>query len=403
MPDEKTEYSTYVKAAMGEGSEDTKAYADFCLGKSHVLMPITYISPNYFSLRSLALAASLTRLGNKVSIVLNDNNISSHKSVLQNNDALYYMASGRYVQQTMDQMMEIISIFMGNLKDVEIVKASDIWFGITGDYLQFIDFYRLLGKLRIYSDDLGDRKFDEAYHILEKPFDAFLFHNYASLAKSAFGSPQYLLLDNKNPDPYRRAAALISGTESAKSAKERILSTRMIPVLQHDDVYPGCYMELGQINKLLNSIGVSKSDADEIYKFFITPVSKLLKGFGKVVPEPKKIGGGNDLGKDLHTIFYSATELIRASQENREMELKISSPLQANNVRRLLSSKRIVQLLKYCDGEHTIAEIAKKEGLQLSNTSFYINKLREAGLISADRHPRLLISNIVFPLKTLIL
>ena len=399
----KTEYSAYVKAAMSDGYEYAKAYSDFCSGESHVLMPITYISPTYLSLRSLALAASLTRLDNKVSIILNDNNTSSHKSVLQNNDALYYMASGRYIQQIMDQMMEILGAFGGNAKNAEIVKASDIWAGITSNYLQFIDFYRLLGKLRIYSEDFGERKFDEAYHILEKPFDVFLFDNYANLTKSSFGSPQYLLLDNKNLESYRRAAMLISGAERIRDVKKQVLSTRMLPVLQHDDIYPSCYMDLGQINKLLNTIGIGKSDADEIYKFFITPMSRLLKALGKELPEPKNIKVGNDLGRDLYAIFNSVTELIRSVQGNNEMEMRISSPLQANNVRRLLASKRIVQLLKYCNGEFTIAEIAKKEGLQLSNASLYINKLREAGFISADRRPRLLVSNIVFPLKTLIL
>ena len=55
----------------------------------------------------------------------------------------------------------------------------------------------------------------------------------------------------------------------------------------------------------------------------------------------------------------------------------VSSSIDFENIQGLLSTKRVISVLRFCDGEYTISEIAKKSGLQLSNASQYINKLRE--------------------------
>ena len=400
MPDTGVPYLEYVKTAISD-TEHNLAMNDFAAGKAHILMNITYLSPNYLSLRALATVASLTRLGNRVSLVLNDSNISTHKSVLQNNDALYYIASGRYMQQIIDQMARVIEAFGGSAKDLKIVKASDIWSGIVDNYVYFADFYRMLGKTRVYGKDFENGEFEEAYHIIDKPFNAFVFANYAGLTKSDFGMPDYLIVNNKNPEPYRRAAMLLPRNEETRIDK-KILSTHILPALQYEDIYPSCYMELSQINHLLGAIRISKSEVSEMYQFFIHPMLKLLTDMNKTQKTNNPYGKKADLGYDLYAIFNAVTKLIESSPASEEVDMKISSPLQANNVRKLLASKRIVQMLRYCNGEYTIAEIAKKANLQLSNASLYMNKLRESGLVSADKRPRLLVSSIVFPINTLI-
>ena len=43
----------------------------------------------------------------------------------------------------------------------------------------------------------------------------------------------------------------------------------------------------------------------------------------------------------------------------------------------------------------TSSEIAKKTGIQLSNVSSYINKLRGAGLVTTDTKPRIKFERII--------
>ncbi|MDE1852027.1 MAG: hypothetical protein KGH69_05085, partial [Candidatus Micrarchaeota archaeon] len=92
---------------------------------------------------------------------------------------------------------------------------------------------------------------------------------------------------------------------------------------------------------------------------------------------------------------------LESSTSIQAADIKVASELQFKNVRKLLASKRVIEMLKYCDGEYTIAEMAKKANMQLSNASIYISRLREAGIVSADKKPRVLAGNIILPMELL--
>ncbi len=373
-------------------------------GKVHVMMPITYLSPNYLAVRFIATAACLSRLGNRVSIVLSDSNIPAHRLVSQKGNSPYYLVSGRYAQQIIDQMSHLLGAFEANMQNIKILKASDFWIGITGNYSQFVSFYEVLGKLKIYAKDFENGKYEEAYHILEKPFTSFIFQNYSNLSKSDFGNPDYLLLNNKSPEMYRRASASMRAGQKDVQAIKSIIATQHLPVLASDDIYPSCYMSLSGINKIIENCSIRKDDIDSIKSHFILPIVELLKNMGKMPDNYRStdIENSNALGYSMHEILGIISKLIDSVTITQEPDIRISSSLQANNIRKLLSSRRVITVLRYCTGDYTTVEIAKKTNLQVSNVSLYINKLRESGLVSSDRRPRLLVSNIVLPVNTLI-
>jgi hypothetical protein len=62
----------------------------------HVLVPITYITPNYFSIRTLAITSALTNLGHTVSLLIHDNNIVAHKYIASNKLMRQRTISGGY-------------------------------------------------------------------------------------------------------------------------------------------------------------------------------------------------------------------------------------------------------------------------------------------------------------------
>lgn len=372
-------------------------------GKLHVLAPITYLSPNYLTIRFLATVAALSGLGNKVSIVLNDSNASSHKIISKNRDSDYYLVSGKYSQQVIDQMSRILSVFNADIKNIKILKASDFWGEIIKEYRLFANFYELMGRLNVYAKDFENGKYEKIYHILEKPFISFAFRNYSDMIRSGFGNPNLLLLNNKDTEMFRRAFILAQNGPNEPQRATSIISTKMLPILESDDIYPSCYMSLSSINKIMERCRIGKTEINTVNAHFTKPVVELLRALDKL-PEAylqQRVENGNDLGFSMYGIFGVISKLIDSVNVSQEFDIKVSSSLQANSIKKLLSSKRIATVLRYCTGEYSMVEIAKKTNLQVSNVSFYLSKLRESGIVSSDKRPRLLVSNIVLPIHTL--
>ena len=393
-------YLKYLKSTISLPNGQKAIMNKFNAGTAHILMPITYISPNYLTVREMAIVASLTNFGNKVTILLHDSNIAAHKYVQGNEVAMAHVTGGGYIQHIIDQMYRLVSVFGGIKNNVRIVRASDLWIRIVGSYSYFFEFYNLLGKLKVRRTDFENGEYEEVYHILDKPFDTFAFYNYTNLIHSGFGNPEYLLLSNKNPGLYRLAASLLK--ENAET--QNIFSTQAIPILQREDVQPGCYMDFSTIKTLIRSIDIEPDAFKTVYGSFIMPMYEFLSNFQEV-DKQKNLNGFVDVSQfeiDMFNVLDNITKLLRVNTDGRPTELKIASAPQARQMRKLLASERISELLRYCDGEYTIAEIARKANMQLSNASTYINKLREAGILSPDKKPKIIVSNIIFPITTMV-
>ncbi|MDE1851060.1 MAG: hypothetical protein KGH69_00005, partial [Candidatus Micrarchaeota archaeon] len=276
-------YGGYAKNSLVEGYGKESMPIAKLPRDTHIFMPITYITPNYLSIFTIAIASSLTRLGNKVSLMLNDNNFIAHKYVLNNSAVMGYVSTGRYVQYVTDQMMRLVDAFGGDTKSVRIIKASDMWAKIMGDYGHFMSFYNLLGSLRVYGNEFENGEYEETYHILERPFNAYVYKNYVDLAKSDFKKPEYLILSNKNPARYQKIIDMLSN-KSANVADSQVIATRRLPELQNNDTWPSCYMPQSAIRSLLKRINPKETDIKSISEIFISPTLRLLESMGRMDP-----------------------------------------------------------------------------------------------------------------------
>ena len=397
-------YEEYIKNSIVHSYDKSEKVVEIPKN-SHFLMPITYVSPTYLSVFSIAIAASLTKLGNRISIILNDNNLIIHKNVVRNSRGIGYLASGKYIQYITDQMLRLFNIFGGDVKNLIVIRAFETWASIVDNYSEFIDFYNLLGSLRISKEDLGTRGYDEIYHIVERPFVAFTFARYENFIKSGLGDPEFLILSNKDPEPYRNAIAEITKGSIEGLRIKKVAATRILPSMQYNDNYLSCQMKFSMIKELITKIKPSSADIDLFTDTFIKPTKNLLEELGKVRYNKTKQyrkNKTNDFPYEVYNLLNDITNLLSSESAALNSDLKVASPMQAENIRKIFTSKRMLDLIKFCDGEHTVVEIAREAHVQLSNASVYISKLKEAGLISSDKKPRILVDNITFPIRTIV-
>ena len=184
-----------------------------------------------------------------------------------------------------------------------------------------------------------------------------------------------------------------------------MLSMHDLPLIEKDDQIPSCGMSLAEIKEIITHNNPSDQATKAIDERCVQPVSKLLQTLGIEEPKKGKITGSRGTPgfcERLYLLLSTIDDQMKNSEKSELREMVVSSSIDFENIQGLLSSKRVISVLRFCDGEYTISEIAKKSGLQLSNASQYINKLRESGIISMDRKPRILVSDIIIPSRFLL-
>lgn len=396
----------YLKGVLS--IKDTRYDGDknYIPNKTHIFMPMTYITPNYTALFSLSTIAALTRQGNYVSILLHDNNLIMHNYVLKNRAIVSQLTAGVYTQHLIEEITRILKIFNADDKKVRILKTSELWAKIMQDSSLNLDFYTILGGLSISVEDIESGLYEVAYHIIERAFDMYISKNYQKIVEQGLPDPVFFMINQRRVRPYERIRDIIYGSEIKNNNRnmQYIISLKDIPYIIHDDLMPSCTMSFSDIKKLFELSKLDSRQEAMLKKNFMVPISQILNR----ASQPPRVGmrrRDSDKGSlvfEFYALMHQISALLNEQKIESLHDITVSSMIQLESVAKVLSSKKALQIMSLCDGEMTMSEIAKKTNTQLSNTSSYISLLRTLGFVSTGKRPMIRVSSLIIPTKLIL-
>jgi transcription initiation factor IIE alpha subunit len=368
-------------------------------GKTHFIIPITYITPNYLSIRVLSLISALTNLGHRVSIVLHDNNLIIHQRVRRNLLSKNNISFTRYVEQILEEIELLLKVIGANVENVDILKASDAWFACAQNKTEFFEFYSFLSEItfNLYSKDKNF--YSGAHHIFQRPFDIYIAKKFSKLYNKDWNNPLFFITSSERARAYARLRDILSKSAYTLSRGipiPIILKLKHVPFISYNDNLPMCGNSAEEIRSILQKLDLTQVDYAELYKNIIMPLFSFFSKSGINITLIKKPKFDADHMSDyLYSILNSVANKTNSKMIIKRKEIIIDSKSKFEETSILLKSKAVLKVLACCNGEMTSSEIAKKTGIQLSNVSSYINKLRGAGLVTTDTKPRIKFERII--------
>jgi DNA-binding transcriptional ArsR family regulator len=392
-------YTDYVKEGMTNYDNGERFDVEKIAGKTHFIIPITYITPNYLSIHALSLISALTNLGHKVSIVLHDNNFIIHQRVRRNLLSKNNTSLARYVEQILEEIELLLKVMGANVENVDIFKASDAWFACAQNKTEFFGFYSFLSEITfdLYSKDKNF--YSGAHHIFQRPFDIYIAKNFSKLYKKDEGNPLFFITSSERAQAYTRLRDILSESTYTLSKGIQtpiILKMKHVPFISYNDNLPMCGNSTEEIKNILQKLDLKQTDYAELYKNIIMPLFAFFSKLGirtTLIKKPKF--DVEHISGYLYSILNSVASRTNSETLIKRKEIVIDSKLKFLEMSILLKSKAVLKVLACCNGEMTLSEIAKKTSMQLSNVSSYVNKLRGAGLVTTDTKPRTKFERII--------
>ncbi len=403
--DRKEFYKRFVKSSLLAGESDRPLLLDG--GKHHFMIPMTYVTPSYLAVQRFAVVSALTNLGNSVSIFLHDNNILAHKHPRRMSLKRTKVSLSSHVEDIVDEIMLLLVVLGANLTNVKIIRSSDAWATISQNKADFFAFYELLGEVKLEKMVEEEGKFySAAYHAIQKPFDMYFANNCARLSKVVEDNPDFIIAPADRAEVYKyirsKMLVLHNGGDD-DNIVPALCHTKQLANLQHKDSWPSCNMSLGEIGDIVGKARLAVSERANVSSAFVAPMSEFLQETSllkKPVQTPKNPSDA-ELAEGIHTILNAITCKARDCTTESTKEVLVNAKFDFQEVRTILASKTMLKTLLYCNGELTNSEIARKLGLQLSNVSTYINKMRKLSLVTTDTKPKIKFSRLIIDVDAL--
>lgn len=188
-----------------------------------------------------------------------------------------------------------------------------------------------------------------------------------------------------------------------------------VPVIMHkkQKVIPSMGMSIETIKQIIDSNYENKlPDKKEISDLLevLSNVNPTVKLEDSEVAQDKALGVIGKLNyrsfvemlaDNLYAYFERINDIAaKVELKNQKKSLFISKHGEFNQHIKPLNKIKL-EILKYCDGENTSLDIAKKSGIKLSTVSTYLTHLKNKGLLDESRKPKRTVDNIVINLEVM--
>ena len=185
-----------------------------------------------------------------------------------------------------------------------------------------------------------------------------------------------------------------------------LVLTENIPVIIHSKtgIIPSLEMNYDSIHKIVKNHFENRNDQKEILDFLkvlncvidnfeyknkkvkLNSLFNILKNDKSLVIE--------NLSLNLKNYFDKIKEILKTSKvEEKKKSLFITEEHEFERIRNLNPLK--LRILKYCNGNNSSLDIARKTGLNFGTISSYFTQLKKQGLISNSKKPERKFQNIV--------
>lgn len=393
-------FAQYVRSLLR--AEDAEKYVSFSGNqKYHFIIPLTYITPNYLMLYNFSLVSALTNLGHTVSIFLHDNNLLSHPQHRREVLGRRAVSISNLIEYMIEEVEMLLLALGTDMKNVKIIKSSDMWAALSQDRQSFLSFYSPLGDIRFYrTPESSEMLYSTAYHAIQRPFDVYFSENYLKLSKLGVRNPDFLITSQGRLESYRyirnkMLTGMVAGPK--RRTNPTFIISKPAFTLIHRDAMPSANMNVDEIKYIIDSSKLSAKDLALTFKNIVSPLADFLNVTSII--EPKLTMPKNPKNRDVAVILneimsavWSKTALFSPYIKK---DIYIVSKFDFDGIIEVLSSKPMQDALLYCDGKSTVSDVARRLGKQVSNTSYYLSKLRELGLITADKLPKVRFGRII--------
>jgi hypothetical protein len=376
--------------------------------KYHFLLPMTYINPSYLAIGFLTTVSALSNMGHKVSILIHDVNLLVHAQSKREMMNKGRFSISNYIEYILEEIETILIVLQANMDNVRIIRASEIWGGMSQNESEFFTFYSILGGIRFNGGiKNSDRFYYTAYHAIQRPFDIFFAKRYSRLYLPDWGNPDFVIipLDRHVSYTYIRNKISVSSAVTTQNVRSPLFCTlRPSFVLSYNDTMPACGMTAQEIEDIILKSKISTDNMKLTLANVIVPIAEFLNGVG-VVKELDKLSPkptAREVSKYMYSVLDSLWKRIYMYSDIGDKDIYITSRFKFNEIQEILSSKAMVKTLFYCDGSSSVSDIATRTSQQLSNTSYYVSKLRKAGLVSSGPKPKIKFRKIVLDAKSML-
>ena len=367
---------------------------------THFIVPMTYITPNYLAISMMAIISSLSNRGFKVTLLLHDNNMLSHdyskRKILSERNSSVDI----YTEHTIEEIRSLFALLKANTNNIIILKSSDVWMKLIYSKIRFADFFNMLNKIKFSELKHFKEVRTIAQHALQRSFDIYIAKYYSELGVENTHNPDFIITSSDRAPFYIYAKDLITSSPTLTSQHLKspaFAITNDTPVLIHNDNIPMCGMNASDILSIVSKSKLRSNDRKNLLNNFFKPLTMFLRScdvpIGQIHFSTQCTN--RDIASNMFTVLESVAVCMHNTPELRPANLMINTPDKFREIRTIISSKKGLKILQYCTGKLTIAEIAKKSGSQISNTSTYIKKLRRLGFVSTTSKPKIKFSQII--------
>ena len=373
--------------------------------KKHFIIPITYITPNHETLNIISLISALSNVDYHVTILLHDNNMLVHPRGRRELLSKSYVSLSKFIEKISDEIETILIIFKADMSNISILKASDLWIKIFQNQ-EFFEFYSLLGEIRLHANFFDKKFHSRAYHAIQIPFDLYVATNYARLYDISVDGPNFLISSLNRAYFYIHIRDRIASSPYSPSQGIRSITVcqmKPIPYVAYNDNLPTCDMSFNAVSDIIKNAKLDIRDRNKLMKNLLLSLHKFLQVV-EIIPRTVSLRNGNtnsEIAYNLYLILNSTAEKMKMYPNYAKKSLLIDSMFRFKDLREVFSSKAMLKVIAYCNGELTTSDIAKITGLQLSNVSSYMAKLRSLGLVTFDKKPLLKPDSLIIDIKNI--
>ncbi len=380
--------------------DDLKLITNIILPKLKQKEPInlfcsfSYFTSNYTGIFLMNELSQLMKQGCNAHIIMWDLNCESHphfQEVIKQRG----LTPAQLIDEKMQEIRDIFKSLETPLSKLKIYRASDTlnrFIHKKNPHL-FLEFYKTMEKINL--NYLMHKH--KASHLIQMPFDMFFANFLHELyPEDVKGRMNVVLCYGYQESIFRPVLNAMTGHELTGHIKLPFLVLPSHPYLIFNGALPNWTMNRDAIVHHILSINPAEQEINQCYDVILKklldsfivmdnnkqvkemPYETFINHYSKMSLEDKQVS----LAYNFHKYLMSIKEKITPAASSKVVHLKDKKD--TVRIAKILSRKRLVDVLNHIDGNKNATQIAKELRIARSNMSVYLNELKKHELISVD-------------------
>ena len=359
-----------------------------------ILCSFSYFTANYTDMFLFHQLSELVKHGCSLYLLMWDINAQSHPYFVKIINERH-IAPEQMIQEKMGEVLSILSALGTPMSRIHVYRASEMLSRFIKKQSPnlFVKYYEVAEKMNLNMLVLKHK----VSHLLQMPLDLFFAYYLQELYPEDMSQPiEAMVCYDYQYEIYAGVRSVLHEKALGKSVKPALLMCRPHPYLVREGALPEIGMSQEALVQHVLACNPSEQEILQMYEVVIASVLKecelftrdkkvSLFGFDEFMRKNKALPKHNQqvsLGHNLYRYLqFFETKLDRSTTQRI---VHLESMPDTVKFARLLSRKRLVQILQNVDGTTNATQLAKQLQIARSNLSNYLKMLRKNGFITID-------------------